>query len=131
MKTKRPMKPRRGGKKPSGKTLRTAKVQCCMTPEDAQWWDEFARDAGFQSRSQLMTTIFERLYLCRMQPFGAARLARQIIRRLEDRGKTGATERKTTIDFDFLRPLPALPEEAPISATPETEAPAKLKPATT
>jgi hypothetical protein len=100
-----------------------------MTPEDAQWWDEFAKDAGFMSRSQLVTTIMERLYLCKMQPVGAARLASQIIHRLESRGKRGATDRRTTLDFDsLLRPLPALPEEAPISDSAEIEAPAKLKP---
>jgi len=98
-----------------------------MLPEDAEWWTTFARDLGFQSRSQLITTILERLYLCGMSPAGSAILAKQILHRLDERNKRGVIERRTTFDFDsLLRPPPALPEEAPTSASPEDGAPAEL-----
>lgn len=119
MKTKNPMKAtRRGGKKKSGKAVRTSKVQFCMTPEDADWLNEFAIDAGFVSRSQLITAIIERLMLCGFSGAGAARLSLQIQDKLKRNLKKTGRKRPERLDWDslLLRPLPPLPEAAPFDS---------------
>lgn len=133
MKTKRPLKATRRrpgpGRPRSGKTQRTEKVQCSLTPDDAEWLHGFAKDCGFSSRGQFITTILERLRLCGFSPAGGARLCGQIMHRLEQRGKSGATDRRIGFDFEsLLRPPPALPEEAPTSDSAEAEALPKLNP---
>jgi hypothetical protein len=86
-----------------------------MTPEDAEWLNEFAEDCGFISRSQLLTAIIERLRLCGFSPAGSARMASQIQTKLETNLKRTGRKRPQRLDWDslLLRPLPPLPEDAP------------------
>ena len=87
-----------------------------MTPEDAEWLNEFANDAGFVSRSQLLTAVIERLILCGFSPIGSLRTSAQIITKLDINLKRTGTKRPKILDWDslLLRPLPPLPENAPL-----------------
>lgn len=119
MKTKRPMKLNNSGRKKSGKAVRTAKVQFCLTPEDAEWFNDFAADCGFVSRSQLITALMERLRLCRFSPIGTLRVSLQIREKLDANLKNTGKKRPASLDWDsiLLRPLPPLPEDAPYDET--------------
>jgi hypothetical protein len=119
MKTKRPMKKR--GRKKSGQPLRTLKIQCSLTPDDAEWLNEYAKNAGFVSRSQLITCVLERLIICGFSPVGALRMASQIQHKQENFERKTGTERPLQMDWNSLRPrpFPALPEDAPFD--PEAE----------
>jgi hypothetical protein len=113
------------GRKKSGKAVRSQRVQCSMTPEDAEWFNEFAKDCGFVSRSQLITSILERLRLCGFSPSGSLRMASQIQHRLNKRRKSGKAPKDSPgLDWDslLLRPLPPLPEEAPFDSDEEFKA---------
>jgi len=117
VKTKRPIQTRDPrGRKKTGKAIRTSKVQLSMTPEDAEWLNEFAVDAGFVSRSQLLTAIIERLILCKFSGVGALRMAIQIQEKLHQNLKVTGKTRHAHLDWNslLLRPLPPLPENAPL-----------------
>lgn len=109
------------GRKKTGKAVRTSKVQFSLTPEDAEWLNEFAEDCGFISRSQLLTAVIERLRLCGFSPVGSARMSAQIQTKLETNLKRTGRKRPKRLDWDslLLRPLPPLPEDAPFD--PEIE----------
>lgn len=85
-----------------------------MTPEDAEWWSEFAADCGFVSRSQLITAILERLRISN-SPIGALRMWSQIQHKAETYQKKIGNPRPYQMDFNALRirPFPPLPEDAP------------------
>lgn len=104
------------GRKKTGKALRTSKVQFSLTPEDAEWLNEFASDAGFVSRSQLLTAIIERMILSGFSPIGSLRTTSQIITKLDANLKRIGKTRGNHLDWDsiLLRPLPPLPENAPL-----------------
>lgn len=128
VKTKRGIGKRRGRRK-SGRIVRTRKTQCSLTPEDADWLQEFARAAGFQSRSQLMAAVLERLRACGFSPAGGFRLCLQIQQRLADRERRGlVAEKQRRFDWDsLLAPLPPLPPDTPVDAELEREALAELE----
>ena len=108
---------KRRGRPKSGQPVRTARVTCNMIPEDAQWLDQFASDAGFESRGQLVTALLERFRMCGFSPIGMLRVGSQISARFEDRRKQGKHSRPFAVDWTSLtpRPFPPLPEEAPFN----------------
>lgn len=109
------MKATRRGRKKTGQPLRTARVACSLTPEDAEWFNQFAEDAGFVSRSQLITAVLERLRGCGFSPLGGLRMCSQISHRVDQREKETGKKRPFYVDWEtiLLRPLPPLPEQAP------------------
>ena len=92
-----------------------------MTPEDAEWLNEFAADCGFISRSQLVTAVLERLRLCGFSPIGALRMCSQIQHKQNSFERKTGKKRPYQMDWNALtpRPFPPLPEDAPFD--PETE----------
>lgn len=127
MKTKKPMKSAlssKRGRKKTGKVIRSQRVTFSMTPEDAEWLNEFAEDCGFISRSQLLTAVLERLRLCGFSPIGSLRMASQICEKLDRNLKANGKKRPRPLDWDslLLRPLPPLPEDAPFDPQVERDA---------
>ena len=108
---------KRRGRPKSGQPVRTARVTCNVIPEDAEWLEEFAADAGFESRGQLLTALLERFRMCGFSPIGMLRVGLQISARLDDRESAGKINRPRPIDWSSLtpRPFPPLPEEAPFN----------------
>lgn len=108
---------KRRGRPKSGQPVRTKRVTCNMIPEDAEWLEEFAADAGFESRGQLLTALLERFRMCGFSPIGMLRVGSQISARLDAREASGKFNRPRGIDWASLspRPFPPLPEEAPFN----------------
>lgn len=117
------------GRKKTGKAIRSQRVTFSMTPEDAEWFNEFAEDCGFLSRSQMLTAIMERLRLCGFSPAGSARLVAQIRMQLDINLKRTGRKRPNRLDWDslLLRPLPPLSEDAPFDPEVERDAIQELK----
>ena len=85
-------------------------VMFYLTPEDASYFNEFANDYGFKSRSQLFTGIMESLRVCGFSPFGSMRMGVAIQKQCETHNKEASKQG----GFDFhtlsLRPVCVLPE---------------------
>ena len=102
------------GRPKTGEPVRTAKTSCYLTPEDAEWFEEFSKEYGFKSRSELITSILERLRMCGFSGVGGLKMCLQMQGRCK---KSNPTRYKQVgLDLDALRPFPPLPEAAPIEA---------------
>lgn len=114
MKTKKPIKATKRGRPKTGQPLRTARVHCSLTPEDAEWWSEYAAECGFVSRAQMITAILERLRISN-SPIGALRMWAQIQHKHENFNRKQGKSLPFQMDFNALklRPFPPLPEDAP------------------
>ena len=109
---------KRRGRPKSGQPVRSSNIKFSLTPEDVEWLTQFATDAGFESRAQLVTAIIERMRMCGCSPIGMLRVASQISARIDKRESDGLIDKRpTSIDWASLtpRPFPPLPEEAPFN----------------
>ncbi len=94
------------GRPKSGLPVRDTEISCSLTAEDAAWLAEFAENLGFRSRSELLTSMLERLYLGGFAPFAFLKLGYQLQRRA---AATGAS--KGAGYFNPLSTWPPLPGE--------------------
>jgi len=95
-----------------------------MTPEDAEWLNEFAADCGFVSRSQLITAVLERLRLCGFSPIGSLRMLSQLQHKQANFHRMQGKKRPFQMDWSSFtpRPFPPLPEDAPFDPQAERDA---------
>ena len=112
---KQPIIGKRGrGRPPSSEPVRSKKVSFSLTPDDAEWFEDFSKEYGFKSRSELFTCVMERLRICGFSGVGGLKLCLQMQGRCER--SNPSRYKQTGLDLDALRPFPPLPEAAPIEA---------------
>ena len=101
---------KRMGRPPSDLPTRDKQVALFLTPEDAEWFTEFASSYGFKSRGELLTAILERVRLCGMSPVGMLRIGTQMSKRCRDANPSHYNQAGLDFSSLTLRPLPALPD---------------------
>jgi hypothetical protein len=107
MKTKRKIM----GRPPTPFQTREKAVMFYLTPQDAEWFNEYAQDFGFNSRSQLITAIMERLRLCGMSPVGCFRMGTNLQALCEQRNPDKFRQASFDLHTLTMRPFPAIPDE--------------------
>lgn len=102
------------GRPKSDRQTRDKNVSFFLTPDDAEWITQFAKDYGFKSRSELVTAIIERAIMCKFSPIGMFRIGGQLgsycqSYNPERYGQAG-------LDFNSIkpRPYPSLAEDTGI-----------------
>lgn len=110
------MFPKKRGPKKTGLDIRSVQVHCSLTPDDAEYFKRISFEMGFDSRSQMITAILERLKMCEFSPIGALRMAAQIQDKYRTECKKKGKKLNYILDTKSLfstQPFPPLPEDAP------------------
>tara|TARA_B110000196_G_C20942125_1_gene565109 strand:- start:257 stop:700 length:444 start_codon:yes stop_codon:yes gene_type:complete len=101
---------KRTGRPPSNLPTRDKQVAFYLTPEDAEWFSDFAKSYGFKSRGEALSAFAERIRLCGASPVGMFRIGTQIARRCKEVNPLEYEQGGFDFNSLALRPLPALPD---------------------